>query len=107
MSSTFTKTVEDFVCEHCGTAVKGDGFTNHCPVCLWSKHVDIYPGDRKNSCGGIMEPVEMVLKAGKYDIFHVCLVCGSKRLNKTSKADDFSAILAVSSGASQRRSHRR
>ena len=26
--------------------MKGNGYTNHCPKCLWSKHVDINPGDR-------------------------------------------------------------
>lgn len=42
----FTKTVEDFICAHCGTHVRGNGYTNHCPECLWSKHVDNNPGDR-------------------------------------------------------------
>jgi hypothetical protein len=36
----FQKTVEDFVCEHCGHPVAGNGYTNHCSQCLWSKHVD-------------------------------------------------------------------
>lgn len=36
----FTRVIEDFICENCGTEVKGNGYTNHCPKCLWSKHVD-------------------------------------------------------------------
>ena len=50
----FIKVKEDFVCEHCGAEVKGDGYTNHCPKCLWSKHVDVHPGDRAAECGGMM-----------------------------------------------------
>ncbi|MFA6992594.1 MAG: RNHCP domain-containing protein, partial [Candidatus Gracilibacteria bacterium] len=41
MPKRFSRTIEDFVCEKCGAKVKGDGYTNHCPKCLWSKHVDI------------------------------------------------------------------
>ncbi|MEK7158524.1 MAG: RNHCP domain-containing protein, partial [Patescibacteria group bacterium] len=46
MSRTFQRRVEDFTCESCGAQVTGDGYTNHCPQCLVSKHVDVYPGDR-------------------------------------------------------------
>ena len=41
----FQRKVEDFICEKCGTKNIGNGFTNHCFKCLWSKHVDINPGD--------------------------------------------------------------
>ena len=50
----FTRVVEDFTCGQCGAAVTGDGYTNHCPLCLWSRHVDINPGDRAAECGGLM-----------------------------------------------------
>ena len=70
----FQKRKEDFVCEHCGAEVKGNGYTNHCPKCLWSKHVDIFPGDRLEDCGGLMEPVAVeAKKAGKYTIVHKCV----------------------------------
>src|SRR3989344_2693847 len=52
----FKKVIEDFTCEHCDTFVEGDGYTNHCPKCLWSLHVDNEPGDRANNCNGLMEP---------------------------------------------------
>ena len=55
----FTKRVEDFICEKCGTKNVGTGFTNHCFKCLWSKHVDINPGDRAESCQGMMEPFKI------------------------------------------------
>ena len=53
----FTKTVEDFNCAHCGAVVHGNGYTNHCPHCLYSRHVDNNPGDRLATCGGMMRPI--------------------------------------------------
>ena len=58
----FSRRTEDFTCEHCGTKVKGNGYTNHCPQCLYSKHVDINPGDRLSDCGGLMEPIDIEQK---------------------------------------------
>ncbi|MEA1909889.1 MAG: RNHCP domain-containing protein, partial [Patescibacteria group bacterium] len=58
----FIKTTEDFTCEHCGYNVKGTGYTNHCPKCLYSKHVDDVPGDRKNKCNGLMAPIGVELR---------------------------------------------
>ena len=64
----FQKKVEDFVCERCGTFVKGTGYTDHCPKCLWSKHVDVNPGDRKSECLGTMEPIGVEVKSKEYII---------------------------------------
>ena len=91
----FQRTVEDFICEHCGASVKGDGFTNHCPKCLWSKHVDIEPGDRAASCGGLMEPVALEGSSPDYSIVHMFGTCGHRKRNKTAAGDDPAAILAV------------
>lgn len=93
---TFQRTKEDFICEHCGTEVKGDGYTNHCPHCLYSKHVDINPGDREEDCGGLMEPVDLELKDGKYIIVHRCQRCGFVRRNKVDEGDDFNAVIDLS-----------
>ncbi|MEK7129489.1 MAG: RNHCP domain-containing protein, partial [Patescibacteria group bacterium] len=42
---------EPYECEHCGTSVMGGRYNNHCPSCLWSKHVDDkIPGDRASDC---------------------------------------------------------
>jgi len=40
---------EDFTCENCNEEVKALGYTarDHCPYCLYSKHVDKNPGDRE------------------------------------------------------------
>jgi hypothetical protein len=89
----FQRTIEDFTCAHCGLKVKGSGYTNHCPKCLWSKHVDINPGDRAEACGGLMEPVGIELKADEYILTHQCQKCGVKKKNKTAPEDNFEAII--------------
>lgn len=91
----FQRKIEDFICEHCGVEVVGDGYTNHCPKCLWSKHVDINPGDRAETCGGLMEPVGAVMGGGQYDIVQVCTICGFERNNKFNEKDSFESLLLV------------
>jgi len=91
---------EDFACLNCGLKVRGSGRTNHCPRCLWSRHVDVNPGDRRSLCQSLMAPVGMELKQGEYVILHRCLACGLKKKNKTAKNDDFNAILKLSASAS-------
>jgi hypothetical protein len=91
----FLRKIEDFTCEHCGAAVKGQGYTNHCPVCLWSKHVDVFPGDRQAECQGMMGPVSIDVKRGQYLILHRCTKCGFEKRNKSAPDDDFEAILAI------------
>lgn len=92
----FKRTVENFVCEKCGAEVVGDGFTNHCPQCLWSKHVDIEPGDRKATCGGMMRPTEIVKEGKEYSVIHVCEKCGFSKKNKLQKEDNFDMVLQIS-----------
>lgn len=91
----FKKTKEDFVCEKCGVAVRGDGYTNHCPACLWSKHVDVFPGDRSEQCAGMMKPVSVERKGDGYVITHKCERCGAEKVNKMSPHDNFDAVLAI------------
>jgi predicted Zn-ribbon and HTH transcriptional regulator len=95
MTKLFQRKTEDFKCEHCGFDVAGNGYTNHCPKCLWSKHVDINPGDREAKCGGLMEPVGVEQKAGESAILHKCVSCGFERRNKFSKGDDFDMLLKI------------
>lgn len=91
----FQRTVEDFVCGHCGAKVEGNGYTNHCPKCLYSKHVDINPGDRSALCGGLMKPISVEIKSGKYILLHRCEKCGAEKKNKTSPEDDFETVLSL------------
>ena len=95
MEPKFQRRIEDFRCENCGTQVVGNGFTNHCPKCLWSKHVDINPGDRSELCGGMMEPIGVESKADGYRILFRCTRCSEERWNKTAPEDDFEVLLQV------------
>lgn len=95
MEKKFTRTIEDFECENCGKVVQGSGYTNHCPNCLWSKHVDINPGDRLCNCKGLMEPVDVLQKDGDYTILHKCQICGFERKNKFQENDNFEKLLEI------------
>ena len=93
MSNKFQRKIEDFKCENCGYQVTGSGYTNHCPRCLFSKHVDIFPGDRAELCRGLMAPVGVELEKGKYIIIQKCLICGKIWRNEASSDDDISQFL--------------
>lgn len=94
----FTRTIENFTCDVCKTVVTGNGYTNHCPHCLSSKHVDINPGDRACSCHGIMYASALEVKNGQQYIIHTCCKCGHVRRNKVCADDNFKAVLALSNG---------
>lgn len=91
----FVRNKEDFDCANCGTAVVGTGYTNHCPKCLWSKHVDIEPGDRAAECGGMMRPTLLEGSTPKYVITHECEKCGFTRRNSVQQEDMPEAIVAL------------
>ena len=99
----FTKNDAGFICGHCGRTVEPLGYTsrNHCPFCLWSRHVDENPGDRACECGGLMEPIhaDPDPKHG-YVITHRCTVCGALRRNRAaheakSQPDDIRLIIRL------------
>lgn len=91
----FTRTREDFACEHCGAAVRGNGYTNHCPKCLWSKHVDVAPGDRAAGCGGLMRPVGVLFEGGEHVLVQRCVRCGHQRRNRAARGDSRVALAAL------------
>lgn len=93
---SFQRRVEDFVCEHCGASVQGSGYTNHCPRCLWSKHVDITPGDRLATCKGMMPPMQVVGSTPHYRIVHKCATCGYEKINDVDDIDNPEALIALS-----------
>ena len=59
--------------------------------------MDVFPGDRKEKCGGMMEPITFEKERGEYTLAHKCAVCGYTKRNKMSSEDDFNrAVLIVS-----------
>lgn len=98
----FQRHIEDFTCDHCGAAVTGNGYTNHCPHCLYSKHVDINPGDRANDCGGMLVPVGLEQKSDNWTVLHQCRKCGEVRRCKTV-AEDMAAILKLAKELADRK----
>ncbi len=98
MPKRFKRTIEDFTCLVCGRFVKGNGYTNHCPYCLSSRHVDINPGDRASDCRGIMKAIALETTHGESYLVHQCTRCAHRRRNKVGKNDSFNAILALSNG---------
>ena len=96
MSGKFIKNIENFVCGNCGFKVVGNGYTNHCPKCLWSRHVDVFPGDRAESCGGLMRPAGLRIENGKESIVHKCERCGDIRICRVSAGDARDEVLKVS-----------
>ena len=105
-SKRFTKNDSGFTCANCGATVLPLGYTsrNHCPFCLCSLHVDVNPGDRANTCGGILRPIrtEPDPKRG-YVITHKCDKCGKLSRNKTAheakiQPDDMELIIKLTAG---------
>ena len=96
---TFTKNDESFVCLSCGKQVLPLKYTSrdHCPFCLCSLHIDINPGDRANSCLGILRPVDLEYSQNKgYVIVYKCSMCGQLHKNKAAQDDDKIQIMKVS-----------
>ena len=92
----FKRKIENFVCDKCGVENIGDGFTNHCSNCLWSKHVDINPGDREEECHGDLEPIRVELDSKKgYVIIYKCKKCGAIRKNKAAEDDNMDLIIEL------------
>ena len=95
MTKKFTKKKEDFICEFCGLTVKGDGYTDHCSNCLWSKHVDINPGDRASDCGGMMKPIKIEVQKDKYRVVNKCEKCGYEKTNILSPDDNWDTVINI------------
>lgn len=101
-----------FQCFHCKKLVPIGDFMithhrNHCPRCLWSKHMDLLiPGDRKSKCQGLMKPIGITLKKegkdkygkereGDVMIVHQCQKCGKISINRIAGDDKEESILKV------------
>ena len=92
----FTRNKENFVCIRCRYNVIGDGYTNHCPVCLYSLHVDINPGDRQSECNGLMQPIDIMTQGGQpSDIIYQCQKCKVIKKNLINDRDSIDSIIDI------------
>ncbi|NMB88668.1 MAG: RNHCP domain-containing protein [Chloroflexi bacterium] len=101
-----------FQCLHCGAWVALDPVfsgvqnRNHCPYCLWSRHLDLdTPGDRLSACKAPMQPVGLALKpsrqkygparGGELMLVHRCSQCDKLVFNRIAADDDVEGLLEV------------
>lgn len=68
----------------------GTRHRNHCPQCLYSKHVDDdVPGDRGADCGARMEPIAISVRGnGEWVIIHRCSRCDALSANRSAGDDN-------------------
>jgi RNHCP domain len=92
---------QSFKCGHCkrfvGPLPSGGHQRNHCPFCLYSRHVDDRrPGDRASACNASMEPIGAFQRPnGEHCVVHRCLGCGFERFNRIGADDDFDLVLSL------------
>jgi hypothetical protein len=68
----------------------GTAHRNHCPTCLWSRHLDDdAPGDRDADCGSLMEPIAIAVRGdGEWVLIHRCTGCDELHLNRIAGDDN-------------------
>jgi len=97
MPKHFIKIKENFTCQNCHHQTTGTGFTNHCPNCLYSQHVDNQvPGDRSSACKGLMKPISASLKSDQFTLYHQCLKCQKITKNKAFEKDNQLKLIKLS-----------
>ena len=89
---------EEFICENCGSKVEKLNYSarDHCPFCLYSKHVDILPGDRKNECCGLLKPIGIEKYKNTFKIIYRCSKCHIIHKNIMANDDDMDKIIELS-----------
>lgn len=88
---------EEFICEHCGAHVEKLKYSarDHCPFCLYSKHVDVNPGDRLNPCKGLLKPIDIEKFKNTYKIIYKCNKCNELHKNIIADDDDINEIIRI------------
>lgn len=89
---------EEFICDNCKSTIKPLGYTarDHCNYCLYSKHVDINPGDRSNECKGLLKPIGIEKYKDTYKIIYKCEKCNQIHKNIMAKDDNYDLIIELS-----------
>lgn len=105
MVKKFQRKPEDFVCEHCGASVVGNGYTDHCPSCLYGKHVDIFPGDRLEECHGLLEPIAILKRGEVQSLEYQCQKCGETSKNRLAENDSPEAMILLAKELAKKFSH--
>ena len=107
---------DDFRCLHCGYHVSANPILsgvvnrNHCPYCLWSRHLDLLAaGDRLSVCKAPMQPLGLTVKkahkkysragSGELMVVHACTDCGKVAINRIAADDDVEMLLEVFEGS--------
>lgn len=94
----FMELDEEFICENCNKKVEKLFYSSrdHCPYCLYSKHVDINPGDRKNNCKGLLKPIGIEKFKNNFKIIYKCINCNNLHKNVMAKDDNMDEIINLS-----------
>lgn len=89
---------EEFICTNCNKKVEPLKYTarDHCPYCLYSKHLDINPGDRKNTCHGDLIPISIEKFKDTFKIIYKCNKCNQIKKNIMAKDDNIDIIIKLS-----------
>jgi len=107
---------DGFQCAHCHYYVSTDPMIagvknrNHCPYCLWSRHVDLFEaGDRLAVCKARMQPIGLTLKRtrkkyglaqyGELMLIHKCEDCGRISVNRIAADDDAALLFDIYPGS--------
>lgn len=93
----FLKLDDEFICDNCFKKVEKLNYTSrdHCPFCLFSKHVDINPGDRANTCFGLLIPIDIEKFKDSFKIIYKCNKCNIIHKNIMARDDNFDEIINI------------
>ena len=89
---------DEFICENCHQKISKLNYTarDHCNYCLYSKHVDINPGDRANNCHGLLVPIDIEKFKDTYKIIYKCEKCHEIHKNIMAIDDNMDEIIKLS-----------
>ena len=89
---------DNFICNNCGKNITKLNYTarDHCNYCLYSKHVDILPGDRKNTCQGMLKPIGIEKFKDTFKIIYQCEKCHTIHKNIMANDDNMDLIIELS-----------